>query len=156
VGRIRDWLHSALRAAGLPGRGGASHPAAERRRRVGKVGERAAARYLRSQGLEIVARNVREGRGEIDIVARQGSSLVFVEVKSWTRGGREEVTGLEKVGPDKLRALRRSSVSFLRKYRHAVEACRIDAVTVEFEAGGWRRRIRELAWYPGVATLERD
>ncbi|MBI4601734.1 MAG: YraN family protein, partial [Planctomycetes bacterium] len=48
---------------------------------LGRRGERAAARHLRRQGLRILARNVREGRGEIDLVALDGATLVFVEVK---------------------------------------------------------------------------
>ncbi len=50
--------------------------------RLGRRGENAACRLLRSKGLEILARDCRLPRGEIDIVARDGRTLVFVEVKT--------------------------------------------------------------------------
>ena len=49
--------------------------------RIGRKGERRAARYLRRQGYRILARNVRAGRGEIDILASLGALLVIVEVR---------------------------------------------------------------------------
>ncbi|MDR1816899.1 MAG: YraN family protein [Puniceicoccales bacterium] len=52
--------------------------------KVGVAGEDAAAKFLREQGCKIIARNWRSGRDEIDIVAKDGGTLVFVEVK--TRG----------------------------------------------------------------------
>jgi putative endonuclease len=53
----------------------------------GLIAEEEACRYLRERGYEIVARNWRTVRGEIDIVARDGPTLVFVEVKSRSRPG---------------------------------------------------------------------
>ena len=50
--------------------------------RLGRAGERAAADMLRYRGFEILLRNCRMPRGEIDIVARDGFTLVFVEVKT--------------------------------------------------------------------------
>lgn len=49
--------------------------------RRGRDGERAAEARLRELGLEVLARNVRTKSGEIDLVAREGAALVFVEVK---------------------------------------------------------------------------
>ncbi len=52
-------------------------------RRVGAGGEDRAASFLESRGFEIIERNYRFGRaGEIDLIARRGDLLVFVEVKS--------------------------------------------------------------------------
>ena len=51
----------------------------------GPIGETIAAVYLRRLGYRVVDRNVRTRRGEIDLVARHGEELVFVEVKSWRR-----------------------------------------------------------------------
>ena len=61
----------------------------------GRAGEELAAAYLERQGLSIVARNVRCRVGEIDIVARDGASVVFVEVKE--RRGEAHGGGLERV-----------------------------------------------------------
>ena len=51
----------------------------------GPIGETVAAVYLRRKGYCLLDRNVRTRRGEIDLVARRGDELVFVEVKSWRR-----------------------------------------------------------------------
>src|SRR6185312_14404164 len=55
---------------------------------AGRHGEDLAHRYLRSQGMLVVARNWRppQGGGEIDLIAREGETLVFVEVK-WRASG---------------------------------------------------------------------
>jgi putative endonuclease len=52
------------------------------RQRLGRAAERAAADYLRGHGYRILAMNQRVGRGELDIIARRGSTLVFAEVKA--------------------------------------------------------------------------
>ena len=65
----------------------------------GPIGETIAAVYLRKLGYRIVDRNVRTRRGEIDLVARHGEELVFVEVKSWRRipaEGLEHAIGRQK------------------------------------------------------------
>ncbi len=48
---------------------------------IGREGQRIAEEYLREKGMEIVARNVYARHGEIDIIAKDGAYLVFVEVK---------------------------------------------------------------------------
>jgi putative endonuclease len=50
----------------------------------GRSGEDAAAKYLEEKGLEILERNFRSAWGEVDIIAREGETLVFVEVKAWS------------------------------------------------------------------------
>jgi putative endonuclease len=52
--------------------------------RIGKWGEEIAAEWLAQRGYQIIARNVRTPYGEIDIVARLGDSVVFIEVKTLT------------------------------------------------------------------------
>ncbi|MFQ5691534.1 MAG: YraN family protein [Nitrospinota bacterium] len=63
-------------------------PSGERdpRHALGKRGEEEAARYLQKRGYEIVERNVRTRLGEIDLIARDGEVLVFVEVKTRSSG----------------------------------------------------------------------
>lgn len=52
--------------------------------RIGRWGEEKAVEYLAERGCEIVARNMRTPYGEIDIIARQGDVVLFVEVKTLT------------------------------------------------------------------------
>src|SRR5687767_14829531 len=60
----------------------------DRRRPLGALGERLAARHLERLGYEIVERNFRVGRGELDIIAADRRCLVFCEVKTRFAGGR--------------------------------------------------------------------
>jgi putative endonuclease len=130
---------------------------AYRRRRVekrGRRGERVVARYLRRCGLRILARNVRCGGGEIDLVALDGDTLVFVEVKSRTGGSRCE--GLEKVNAQKRRSLRRSCRWYLRATHGVIERYRVDGVAVEFAAGRLRDRVRGVRWDKGILSLDSE
>ena len=87
------------------------------RQRRGRVAEDYVARRLAAAGWTIVERNARpaDARGELDIVARHGEALVFIEVKARTVGS---VTGPESpalaVGPQKQRRLRRLAAAWLR------------------------------------------
>jgi len=58
-----------------------------RRERIGKEGERIACEYLRQHGYALIERNWRCRFGEIDIIARDGDTLVFVEVKRRSGSG---------------------------------------------------------------------
>ena len=73
------------------------------RRQVGDRGEKLAADYLRSRGYDIIESNFRCREGEIDIVARKGETLVFVEVR--TRRGRDFGTPEESISPLKQQRL---------------------------------------------------
>ncbi|MDR2536526.1 MAG: YraN family protein [Treponema sp.] len=57
----------------------------------GREGENAAVAFLEDAGMRIIARNVYSAVGEIDVVALDGESLVFVEVKRWSKTGIEEL-----------------------------------------------------------------
>lgn len=71
---------------------------------LGRFGEDAAVRYLRSAGMVVIERNWRCPHGEIDIVARAGRTLVFCEVK--TRRGTRHGGLTEVLTPAKVRRLR--------------------------------------------------
>jgi putative endonuclease len=69
------------------------------RQRFGRAAEEAAAHHLTSSGWRLLGRNVRVGRGELDIVARRGPVLAFVEVKgrrTGTFGAPEDAVGPRK------------------------------------------------------------
>ncbi|TYO95165.1 YraN family protein [Desulfallas thermosapovorans] len=83
------------------------------RRNLGITGENMAAEYLQRKGLQIVERNFRCRLGEIDIIARQGNCLVFVEVRTRSSGA----CGLpqESITAAKINKLRRLSQVYLLK-----------------------------------------
>jgi putative endonuclease len=58
---------------------------------LGQDGENKAAAALEKAGMQIIARNFRSRRGEIDIIALEGETLVFVEVKAWSAYGIENL-----------------------------------------------------------------
>jgi putative endonuclease len=83
---------------------------ADRRLQLGKEGEKAAAKLLRSRGFEVVGAGFVARRGEIDLVCRRGRDLVVVEVK--TRSSDAFGTPLEAVGPRKRRALMAAAAEY--------------------------------------------
>ncbi len=110
--------------------------------RLGRRGERCAARYLRRRGLRIIERNWRCRSGELDIVARDGDVLVVVEVRSARTdfaGGPEHT-----VGPAKQRQVAQLTQRWLRASRWRPAAVRFDVVAIVFR--GWLKR--EVRWYP--------
>jgi len=101
---------------------------------IGKRGEDLAHRYLRRQGLLIVARNWRppQGGGEIDLIACEpapgGDMLVFVEVKSRTS---EEWNAPERdVDSEKMIALRRAARDYIRRSRADPGRTRFDVIAI--------------------------
>ena len=78
---------------------------------LGREGEVRAARFLEARGYRIVARNVRADRVEIDLIARRGGLLIFVEVKS--RRASEHGHAAEAVDERKQRRLRRGAHAWL-------------------------------------------
>jgi putative endonuclease len=105
----------------------------EARITLGKTGEDLACRELERRGYAIVARRFRLRSGELDIVARDGAVLVFVEVK--TRAGRRFGTAAEAVTGTKQRRIARLAHEYLVRHRIADCPCRFDVVSVHVEAG---------------------
>src|SRR6476646_303562 len=98
---------------------------------VGRFGEQVAVDRLRQAGLVIVARNWRCRDGELDIVARDGACLVFVEVK--TRSSRAFGEPSEAIGPAKAARIRRLALRWIEDNRTADrfwESIRFDVVAV--------------------------
>jgi len=97
---------------------------------LGRDGEEIACRYLEAKEYEIVARGFRMFRGEIDVIARDGETLVFVEVKARTDEsyGRPE----EAVTPAKQRQIRRVAQGFLVAHPHPGVGCRFDVIAILF------------------------
>jgi putative endonuclease len=109
---------------------------------VGRRGEELAARHLQQAGLTVVERNVRLPWGEIDLVAREGDELVFVEVKS--RIGDESTAPDELVDLAKLRRLERLAEAYVERLGDLEAAWRIDVVAVVLGRDGRVVRIDHL------------
>jgi putative endonuclease len=100
---------------------------------LGRRGEEAAFFYLRRAGYTVVALGWRSGKapGDLDLVAWEGTTLCFVEVK--TRTSREFATAESAVDSHKMKMLRRLAKQYLLALKDAPEAMRFDVVSLYFE-----------------------
>jgi putative endonuclease len=95
---------------------------------LGRRGEQAAERHLRRSGYRIVERNFRAAGAEIDIVAMDGDTLVFVEVK--TRSGAGAGTPVDAVDRRKQERMRRAAEAFAARHRASDWTIRFDVVAI--------------------------
>jgi putative endonuclease len=100
---------------------------------LGKSGETYACRELERRGYAILERRFRTRCGEIDVVARDGETLVFVEVKA--RRGHRYGTPLEAVTPFKQRRILRMAAEYVLLKGVCNASCRFDVVSVQFGSG---------------------
>jgi putative endonuclease len=115
------------------------------RHRVGEVGERLAAEHLERLGYAILARRHRTRFGELDLVAFDGRTIVFCEVKSRRGGGRRR-TPFEALGPAKRAQVRRMAAAWLAEVRdrpRGVEL-RFDAIGVRLDGAGRLESLEHL------------
>ncbi len=104
-------------------------------RALGAFGETVAAGFLKKKGFKILARNWRCDRGEVDLVARQGKTLVFVEVKTRRIPSPHPPESAVDV-PKQLR-LRRTGLAYLHRHRFRHwEGIRFDVVGVRVSPQG--------------------
>ena len=103
------------------------------RQNLGKDGEEIAVRELERRGYAILARRYRTRYGEIDIVARDAETTVFVEVKA--RMTAETGTAAEAVSAAKQRRLAHMASDYIARNHLENEPCRFDVVAID-EAGG--------------------
>jgi len=128
-------------------------PRARTPARVGSRGEELAAAHLERLGFRVIARNVRIGAGELDLVAFDGSTLVFAEVKTarlrpGTPAGAQ--TPLERLGRAQRMRLRGLAARWLAESpgRPGARSIRFDAIGVLLDGGGRLARLDHLedAW----------
>ena len=110
------------------------------REEAGRRGERLAVRFLRKQGCKVLRRNCRTRFGEIDIIARDGDEVVFVEVK--TRSLRSWGAPESAVTPAKQRKIVRVAEQYLVERGLEDRPCRFDVVAVTPGAGGTDEVVR--------------
>lgn len=127
---LRKWLLSLPQTAGF---------ARPEHLRTGAAAEKQAERFLQKQGLRILARNYKtpgRGGGEIDLIAQDGETLVFVEVRQRSRndyGG-----AAASVGHAKQKHLRFAAQRYLQRYS-VLPPCRFDVLAVDGEQIEWLR-----------------
>jgi putative endonuclease len=121
-------------------------------RPVGQRGEELAARFLERQGFAILARNLRSRLGEIDLIARDGRTLVFVEVK--TRRGQGGDPPQAAVDRRKQGRLARLAVEYLARARGGPQACRFDVVAVTLAVDDPAGGVPRLEHFPGAFAVD--
>ena len=109
---------------------------------LGEAGERAAARYLKRRGYKIVATQTKLRPGELDIVAVDRGTIVFVEVK--TRGNQRYGHPAEAVTPAKQRRITRLAVTYLKLHGLLEHAARFDVVAVTWPENRRRPEIEHF------------
>lgn len=119
----------------------------ENAKEIGRLGETLAAQALARRGYEIVERNWHCGRGEVDIVCRDGPCWVFVEVK--TRHG--HASGLPEDGLTQNKIARLNDLARTYLAQHEIEKAnwRLDLVAIELDM---RDRVGRFNLIPGVGV----
>ena len=95
---------------------------------LGQRGERAAANYLKRRGMHIVARGDRAKLGEIDLVAVDRRTVVFVEVK--TRSTHDAGHPADAVDRNKQRRLTRAARGFIKRHNLEESSARFDVIAI--------------------------
>lgn len=103
---------------------------------AGRRAEDIAEKWLSRLGYRIVARNVRNAAGEIDLVAEEGETLCFIEVKSRRSAGYGRA--LEAVDWRKRRRIVRTAALYLAMKNESSRPVRFDVVGMDGSAEGWR------------------
>jgi putative endonuclease len=127
VARFSRWLNSPCRLTGPDG-------APRDRAWLGTYGERVAAAWLRSQGCKVLARNFKgPRRGEVDIIARDGKLLLFIEVKTRREGSL--VRPLDAVDKPKQALIERGANAWFKRLGTRNLRWRFDVIEVYVEDG---------------------
>jgi putative endonuclease len=131
-----DKLQHLFTGRGGAEEGGADSDGALRKREkkdpLGERGENVAAKHLQKLGYRILGRNFKTPMGEIDIVARDGKTLVFVEVKTRQY---DDPTPEEQVNPAKMHQNTKAAKFYLSRYGQPQPPARFDVVAVVWPTG---------------------
>jgi len=98
---------------------------------LGARAEQMACDHLAARGFEIVARNARVGRLELDVVAQRGSLIVFCEVRSRTSA--RLMTPAQSIQPAKVRRVRAAGAGWLKQNHPGASQVRFDVASVLFD-----------------------
>ena len=134
--QIRRWLHtrglsfwnrpnfkagSAASTVGISARHGDA-------KSLGTVGEIKAAEFLKELGYSIIARGHRQRLGEIDLIALDGSCVVFVEVKTWASDDVDDPS--VAVNRAKQQKITRTALTYLKRHRLLNQPARFDVIAI--------------------------
>src|ERR1700689_419994 len=98
-------------------------------RSIGSCGEFLAKKYLISQGYQILEENFRNKLGEIDLIAQEGKTICFIEVK--TRQSLDQGQPYEAINPWKIRKLSQMATFYLKHRFHTLEIpSRFDVISI--------------------------
>jgi putative endonuclease len=117
--------------------------------RHGELGESAARRQLKRQGMKFLTANFRSPRGEIDLIMRDGDCLVFVEVK--TRSSEEWARPAAAVDRERRQRLTRAALDYLRLLKNPAVKVRFDIVEVLLHDSA----VEEMRHLPNAFAMER-
>jgi putative endonuclease len=112
-----------------------------RKQEQGKQWEDVALAYLERHGLVVVEANFRCKLGEIDLILRDGATLVFVEVRQRAAGA--PVSAADSIGPAKIRRIIRAAQVYLQQLDR-LPPCRIDVVAIDGNDIDWLRNAIEV------------
>jgi putative endonuclease len=105
-----------------------------RKQEQGREWEEAALAYLQHHGLVLIEANFRCKLGEIDLILREGATLVFVEVRQRAAGA--QVSAAASIGPAKIRRIVRAAQFYLQGITR-LPPCRIDVVAIDGDKLEW-------------------
>jgi putative endonuclease len=103
----------------------------------GLAGEETARQYLVQQGYEILERNYRSSQGEIDLIARDKGTLVFLEVKNYSFRSLGSAVGA--VGSTKRKSLAHAAETYLFEHNICNTDCRFDVIAIYRHYNGQRK-----------------
>jgi putative endonuclease len=106
---------------------------------LGKEGEELAVTFCRKKGYRVLEKNYKTAFGEIDIIARDGKVVVFIEVK--TRADDTFGYPFEAVNARKREKIRKVALCFMKKFKQEVPA-RFDVLSISFEDG--KKRVEHI------------
>jgi putative endonuclease len=115
--------------------------------RRGELGERAAKKFLQKRGLKFLAANFRSGRGEIDLIFRDGDCLAFIEVK--TRSSENWSRPAAAVNAERRRRLSQCALDYLRRLKNPAVKIRFDIVEVLLKDG----EVSEIRHLPNTFAM---
>ncbi len=112
---------------------------------LGFLAENIAARYLEEKGYEIIAKNYRKPWGEIDVIAKVGDTVVFVEVKANRQEFAGDFSPEIRVDYQKAKKIKRTAMLYLERELESMDVeWQVDVVAVTFDIPNKKARIRHF------------